>query len=345
MAHNIVINEDTGYAYIVGAAGIGCQGLYMVDLSEPLNPQYAGCHMESSPVRSNTHDAQCVIYSGPDADYTGREICMLSNENYVAIADVTDKNNTISISHVNYPAARYVHQGWLTPDQKYFIQNDELDEQLSFDIKNTRTLIWDVEDLDDPILLKEYLAVGTSIDHNLYIKGEYVYQSNYTDGLHVLDVSDPENPWEIGFFDMHNRTPNDPGFDAFDGAFSNYPYFESGAIAVSSWEEGLIMVRFNPSNDDEVPEAPEGRVISVEAFPNPFSDNLTLTLTLTSSQFVGIALFDVLGRAVITIASGNLAANQEYQFQIDSSGMAPGTYFYNITGETFELSEPISRVK
>ena len=28
-----------------------------------------------------THDAQCVIYNGPDEDYQGQEICFNSNEN------------------------------------------------------------------------------------------------------------------------------------------------------------------------------------------------------------------------------------------------------------------------
>ncbi len=45
-----------------------------------------------------THDAQVVIYNGPDTDYTGREIYVGSNEDRVVIVDVTDKNNPQHIS-------------------------------------------------------------------------------------------------------------------------------------------------------------------------------------------------------------------------------------------------------
>ena len=38
-------------------------GLHAIDVSDPLNPQFAGCYDEDG----YTHDAQCVIYRGPDA--------------------------------------------------------------------------------------------------------------------------------------------------------------------------------------------------------------------------------------------------------------------------------------
>ena len=40
-------------------------GLHAVDVSNPLNPTFAGCFAEDG----YTHDAQCVIYNGPDARY------------------------------------------------------------------------------------------------------------------------------------------------------------------------------------------------------------------------------------------------------------------------------------
>ena len=79
--------------------------------------------------------------------------------------------------------------------------DDELDE-LNGLVDNTRTLIWDVTDLDDPVILKEFLNPnGTAIDHNQYVVGDKVYQSNYVQGLRILDISDIENPKEVGFFD------------------------------------------------------------------------------------------------------------------------------------------------
>ena len=68
-------------------------------------------------------------------------------------------------------------------------------------VDRTRTLIWDVSDLDDPVLVKEFIAETTTTDHNLYIKGNMMYQSNYGSGLRILDITNPEDPVEVGFFD------------------------------------------------------------------------------------------------------------------------------------------------
>jgi len=237
-AHNIVINEETGFGYVVGASGGGetCGGgLHMIDLRDPLNVEFAGCFADPNTGRRKTgysHDAQCVIYSGPDLDYIGREICLGSNETALSIADVTDKDNPTAISVAAYPNVAYTHQGWLTEDQQYFYMNDEGDEPQGL-VEGTRTLVWDVSDLDDPVLMTEYIASTSDTDHNLYIKGNLMYQSNYGAGLRILDITDPVTPVEIGFFEPG------PG----STSWSNYPYFKSGTLIVTSGTEGLFVLK------------------------------------------------------------------------------------------------------
>ena len=244
-AHNIVINEDTGFAYAVGSSsgGITCGGgLHIIDIREPLQPTHAGCFADEQTGRASTgytHDAQCVVYQGPDTEHQGKEICFNANETALSIGDVSDKANTVALSRADYPNVGYSHQGWLTEDHKYFYMNDELDE-LQGKVNQTRTLIWDVQDLDDPQLVKEFFLESESSDHNLYIRGNLMYQSNYHSGLRILDITDIENPVEVGFFDTMPYGENGPGFD---GSWSNYPYFKSGIIAVSSIGQGLFLVK------------------------------------------------------------------------------------------------------
>jgi len=240
--HNIAINEATGFAYAVGSSGGGTScggGLHMIDLSNPTIPSFAGCFADPTTGRSGTgysHDVQCVLYNGPDADYTGQEICVGSNETAISVADVTNKASPIAISTATYPDVGYVHQGWFTEDQGYFVQNDELDSGL------TRMLVWDMADLDDPILVAEHLGPTGATDHNMYVKGSILFHSNYHFGIRVLDVSDPTSPIEAGFFDTH------PANDAwgFSGSWSNYPFYDSGIVAVTSAEEGLFILRRQP---------------------------------------------------------------------------------------------------
>jgi choice-of-anchor B domain-containing protein len=244
-AHNVVINEETGFAYTVGnsSGGETCGGgLHMVNIQDPVHPSFAGCFSDRETGRAGTgysHDAQCVVYHGPDSTYRGHEICMGSNETALSIADVTDKGNPKGISRASYPNVGYAHQGWFSEDQRYFFMDDELDE-LSGNMKGTRTLIWDVSDLDDPVLAKEYFGPTTATDHNLYVKGTRLYQSNYVFGLRVVDVANPTDPKELGFFDTVPYGDNTPGFG---GSWSNYPYFKSGVVAVTSGREGLFLLR------------------------------------------------------------------------------------------------------
>lgn len=251
-AHNIAINTETGYAYTVGNGDGGetCGGgLHMIDIREPDNPTFAGCFSDPSTGRQKTgytHDAQCVVYRGPDEDYQGREICFGANETALSIADVTDKQNPVPVAMAEYPNVGYTHQAWLTEDHRYLLLDDEMDE-LNGLVDHTRTLIWDVSDLDDPVLAEEYLNPNSvSIDHNQYVVGDKVYQSNYVAGLRILDISNIENPQEVGFFDTVPYGSDGP---RFDGSWSNYPFFESGVIVVTSGDEGLFLLRYSPEGD------------------------------------------------------------------------------------------------
>jgi choice-of-anchor B domain-containing protein len=214
----------------------------MINIQDPRNPTFAGCFADKSTGRSGTgytHDAQCVMYDGPDQEYQGREICVGSNETAVSVADVTNKDSAKAISTASYPDHAYVHQGWFTENQRYFYQNDELDE-IQGKAEQTRTLIWDMKDLDNPKLVKELMLPEKSSDHNLYVKGDKMYQSNYKSGLRILDISDPTNPKEVAHFDTQPYGENSPGFQ---GSWSNYPYFDSGIVIVSSIGEGLFVLK------------------------------------------------------------------------------------------------------
>ena len=108
-AHNIAINEETGFAYVVGSNDCS-GGLHMVNIQNPSNPTYAGCYSQDG----YTHDAQVVVYNGPDSNFQGKEIAFACNENTVTIADVSDPSDTYLISASTYSNSQYTHQGWLT---------------------------------------------------------------------------------------------------------------------------------------------------------------------------------------------------------------------------------------
>nr|WP_299071287.1 choice-of-anchor B family protein [uncultured Allomuricauda sp.] len=236
-AHNIVINEGTSFAYPVGTASNDefNGGVHFIDIQNPTSPNGIGGYGDNG----YTHDAQVLTYSGPDTDYTGREIFIGANEDQIAIADITDKANPTEITTLGYGNIAYTHQGWFTEDQRYFILGDELDE-IMFGF-NSRTLIFDMIDLDNPVLHTTYIGPTSAIDHNGYVLGDEFFLANYTAGMRVLDISDIENQTitEKAFFDTYpsNNTAR------FDGVWSVYPFFESGKIIINDINSGLFVVQ------------------------------------------------------------------------------------------------------
>ncbi len=235
-AHNIVINQETGFAYVVGTArgDAFLGGAHFINIQDPTNPTAVGGYADNG----YTHDAQVVTYIGPDADYFGREIFIGANEDQVVIADVTDKLNPVEIATVFYPNIQYTHQGWFTEEQQYFLLGDELDEaNLGF---SSRTLIFDFTDLDNPELFHTYLGETSAIDHNGYVKGNSFFLANYTAGIRVIDISgiETKNITEEGFFDTF---PSHDNAD-FNGVWSVYPYFESGKIIIGDINSGLFVI-------------------------------------------------------------------------------------------------------
>jgi choice-of-anchor B domain-containing protein len=304
-AHNLAINTDTHFAYAVGSDT--CEaGLHMVDISTPTEPTFAGCFDEDG----YTHDVQCVLYSGPDPDHNGsrpgkgdkgdkadrgpaqakartggpaagapahaepHEICFAANEDSVTIVDVTDKADPVMLSKITYDTAAYTHQGWLTPDQRWFVFNDELDEDPVLgagSVDNTTTYMVNVEDLDlglgefgdnphpqgrdgeflgvsegsdgEP-LVKAYSHDTISIDHNLYITDDgTIWEANYNAGLRVLRYTEEglqNGELEpVGFFDV------DPGAEAraYGDSWNVYPFFDSGTVILSNIGQGLVILQ------------------------------------------------------------------------------------------------------
>ncbi len=312
-AHNIVINEQNGYAYAVGTQTFN-GGPHIVNIQDPLNPVFVSGY----DVNDYTHDAQVVNYTGPDMDHFGKELYIGSNENQVVILDVTDKSNVQFISSVSYTNIGYTHQGWFTEDQRHFLLGDETDE-LGFGF-NTRTIIFDFTDLDNPSQFFDYTGPTEAIDHNGYVRGDKFYLANYSAGMRVIDISDiaNQNMSEIGFFDTN---PNNNAA-SFDGAWSVYPYFASGNIVISDTERGFFLVKdpnFLSSGEFEQPE--------ISLFPNPATNYITLSSGNT--EIVSIQIYNTVGQKLIEFTDMNT-----YKRTIDVSSLSDGMYYISVNGTT-----------
>ena len=236
--HNIAINESSGFAYLVGTST--CEGgLHIVDVRAPTNPTFVGCFADIGYI----HDVQCVIYAGADLQHLGKEICVAFNgeisttRNHIAFIDVTDKVNPELLSRVPYPGSAYAHQGSFDPTQSFVVMGDEYDE-VEFN-SNTRTLIWDVRDLDDPKFVDAYEHSSRSSDHNMYFARGLLFQANYSSGVRILDGRNLASGDldEVAYFDTYAHDDE----AGFFGAWGVYPYLDD-VILVTSIDEGLFVL-------------------------------------------------------------------------------------------------------
>ncbi len=113
-----------------------------------------------------------------------------------------------------------------------------------------RTYIIDVSDLDAPAFAGAFDSPAANIDHNLFVKGDKVYQAHYVAGVRVLQIHDAGGGAialeEIAHMDTEPRIPQNHinfNLNRFVGPWGVFPFFDSGTIAASDGLNGLVLMR------------------------------------------------------------------------------------------------------
>ena len=201
------------------------------------------------------------------------------NEDEIVLWDKTDNAKPFNLARSTYQYVSYVHSGWWTEDRQFITVHDELDEQ-RYSL-NTRVRFFAINNLRAPELAGEYIGPTPAIDHNGYTRGNRYYISNYERGLVVLDISDPRNPVEAGFFDTYPLADS----ASFNGAWGTYPFLPSGNIILSDINSGLYVIRDNTANE-------QGSVkFSVAHATVKEGDVLRLSLARTGGSIGAVEVF------------------------------------------------------
>ena len=154
-----------------------------------------------------------------------------------------------TVTTQTYPNVTFSHYGALSEDFQYLFVNDELDERDDPDVSTTTTYVMDVSDPANPTYVTSFTNGLPAIDHNLRVRGNFLFEANYRSGLRVFDVSDVNNVQEVGYYDTY---PADDGV-AFDGAWGVYTDLPSGVVLVSDSESGLFILDATQATDTTPP--------------------------------------------------------------------------------------------
>ena len=212
-SHNIHIDSD-GYLYVVGADE---HDVWIYELTDhPENPILVGTwngeYFHDIEVYNNK------LYGA--AIYSGK----------FYILDISDKTNpTTILSHYTGLDGISTHDCAVTYDEQYLITADET--------SGGHVKIWDISNYENINMVSEYMTNPDHSVHNIYIRPEtnLVIMSYYVDGTRVLDISDPYNPMEVGYFDTSDL------MGLYDGNWGTYAYLPSGYIISSDRANGLFI--------------------------------------------------------------------------------------------------------
>ena len=315
-AHNCYINGQ--YLYVIG---LDAGGLEIYDLTNPESPQWVGDY-----ITYYYHD----IYVKDGIAYAAA-----IHGDGVDILDVSNPSNVQLLVNFNYEGSG-AHNCWTTEDGNYVIVGDEIGE-------GNWIRIFDIQDLDNISMVAEYIVDPESVVHNAYVDGNLLYVAHYTEGVRIVDLSDPESPVEIAYYDTY--LPNEYGYE---GCWSVFPYFESGKIIASDLQSGLFVLEHQQFVNIEKPNAPDGFNLK-QNYPNPFNPTTRINYTIGLESFVNLTVFDVSGNFVKTLVNTQ-QPNGTHSVQWDGTNaldkkMPSGNYFIKIETGEFTQSRKIILLK
>ncbi len=316
-SHNLSIDTATGFAYVEET-----NGWLILDLADPENPNDAG------------------VISAP-----GHDIMVRNDTAYVAegwggtfsIWDVTSKSHPQELVSVTSPTSGYLHNIWPTENGNYVLTTEET--------VNRTVKIWDISDLNNVNIVAQYLD-SSNLAHNAHVEGDYAYISHYTSGVVVLDIHDPANPVEVADYDTY--APNDD--PVFAGCWGVFPHTSNRMVFTSSIEGYLHIFQFNESESDVNSEtALPGEFILHQNYPNPFNPITTLRYYLPENSFVNFTIYDMLGREVKKLVSGELVSGYHKAIwdatNNHGSPVSAGVYLYQIQAGDFVQTKKMVLLK
>lgn len=302
--HTIAIDTSSGRIYLNG--GNANQGIIVLDASQnPDSPVFLshvtlpGGAVHDCYVRHDTVYAS----SGADGYY---------------IFDYRNPQAPILLAQTS--TGGYNHNSWITLDGRYAYYTEETFGQPIHIVDLQNLGIGEIEVVGSFLdnLQAPDDSLKLAIAHNVYIKDDLLFDSQYEDGLLVYDISDRIHPVLIAHYDTH---PENTAYTGFFGNWGNYPWFPSGTIAASDMQHGLFLFRLNdPALSAHEPE-PE-----VQLYPNPAAE--TAFIRMNNSGSWRWRMLNIHGELVL---QGYAPGMQKARLNL--AGVPGGMYFVEITTE------------
>ncbi len=222
-AHNIQVDTVNARLYTCG----GSNPFSVYSIADPADP------VRLSNLEQDVHWWGGAVGYVHDC-FVRDNIVWCNDEDGMHVLDFTDPQEPVLLGAItSYANAGYNHSGWMNDAGTLYVMADETHGSPLKFIDAT-----DVTDLE----VGSTVTTGVhpaSVVHNPFFTGDKVHVAYYHDGYWSWDVSDPDQPALLGFYDT-NLAPNG---NTFRGAWGVYPYLPSGNMLVSDMQTGLWVLR------------------------------------------------------------------------------------------------------
>lgn len=105
------------------------------------------------------------------------------------------------------------------------------------------------------------------------------------------------------------------------------------------WDRYSAVTSVDPVNGS-VPDKFELK----QNYPNPFNPQTKIQFSLSANSFVSLKVYDIMGREVRNLVSGNYAAGS-YSVDFNASSLASGIYFYKLEAGNFSEVKKMNLIK
>ncbi|MCB0662610.1 MAG: choice-of-anchor B family protein [Saprospiraceae bacterium] len=336
-SHNIYIDTTNARMYSFATGSFMPEvnnGVAVFDLSDPLNPQHIKSFKDFGSIQpSHIHDG-----------YVRDNIAFLNCERKgLAVVDFEDLDNPEILGvlpHSNYLQAGYNHSGWPNdPCTHYFMA----DENWGMDLKSV--VLENRPDFEVSAYFDTESANSNAIPHNQVVACDYLYVSYYHEGLQVYDISNPDFPERVLYYD----TSVEPEDRNYKGAWGVFPFLSTGNILVSDMQEGLFVIKglgdncqpnanLEPCKEMTTSLEENSASTFYGVFPNPSNGHFYLHLPLGTDQ---VQIHDGMGRLVLEKACKGVK-KEEINLPVDVQN---GIYYVTFRTASSTITEKLEIIR
>lgn len=310
-SHTITLDTMSGRIYLNGS-NAASQGSVLLSVRD--NP-------DKPELLAVIPQLQCKYIH--DSYVRGDTLYASSGNDGYCIYDMNDYTNPKFLAAES--TGGYNHNSWITTDGRYAYYTEEVPKGLPIRIVDLQKLgageIKMVGSFLDN-LLDPTATAKEAIAHNLYIRDNLLFVSQYEDGLLVYDISKPLQPVLRAFYDTH---PQNIQYNTYYGNWGNYPWLPSGNILTSDMQNGLSILKLDKSVDTATPSDE----LPVQVSPNPASD--VLMVQIPGSQSAASLHYRLLSPAGQVLANG--VSQGQPTLEISLTSVPAGLYFLHISSE------------